>query len=70
MRPDIYSTNFGSIIRIEPVTVRARRWFDRHVESAPDGTPCDCDHRYGVELLIAARQAGLRLQDTASGRYA
>lgn len=74
MKPDILSTNLGTIITIEGQTRRGIAWLRRNVSAAglQSGleTGCDCDHRYGVDILQGALAAGLTLQDANTGRIA
>ena len=71
---DISSRNLGTIVTIEGLTRRGIRWLRRNVHAAglQSGleTGCDCDHRYAVDILQGALDAGLVLQDAATGRIA
>lgn len=69
MRTDLQSTNLGTIILIEADSARGRRWLTTHVPDADDGY-AQCDHRYGIDILRGALDAGLRLRDTTTGRTA
>jgi hypothetical protein len=66
MRADLYSTNFGSIIRVQPVSARGRQWWRDHVSA--DTAATDCDHRCGIDLLVGALADGLTVRDTTSGQ--
>lgn len=65
-KADIISTNHGSIIAIAALSRKGRRWLAENVDAT--GEQVYCDHRNGVEILLAARDAGLRLQDSTTGR--
>lgn len=72
LKADLVSTNLGSIILITPHTARGRAWMRLNVPDSretPDGA-VDCDHRFGVDILLGAMGAGLRLQDSETGRTA
>lgn len=68
-KADIVSNNLGTIITIEAQTKRGQRWLSKHVEGGREN-PVMCEHRYGVDILLGALDAGLCLQDGASGRIA
>lgn len=70
-KADLISTNYETIIAIGGNTRRGRQWLRAHV---PDARNC-CDmvcaeHRYALDILQRAIAAGLRLQDSATGRRA
>lgn len=69
---DIESTNLGSIIILEWLSPKGRKWLASHVGDplAQAGEPIYCDHRCGMEILYGAVAAGLRLRDGQSGRIA
>lgn len=69
-RADIISFNSGSLIGLTANTRRGRRWMADHVLAEGRGETVYCEHRYGIDILLAARDAGLRLQDGSSGRFA
>lgn len=69
MHADIESTNHGTIITIQPASTRGRSWMRKHVPES-FGRRVECDHRFGVDILIGAIADGLTLRDTTSGRMA
>lgn len=67
--PDILSTNHGTIIEMHANTARGRRWIRKHVHGQQQGHVM-AEHRYGVDILVGALAAGLRLQDTTTEQIA
>ena len=71
---DIITTNLGSIIRIDADSTRGRHWMLAHITGderieATKGAYALCEHRCGIDILVAAIAAGLRVRDV-SGRLA
>ena len=72
VRPDIATTNHGTIIRLVPKSRRGVRWLNTHVAAqmlARDGYVA-AEHRYGIDIIEGALAAGLRVRDVATGRFA
>ena len=57
MRPDILTTNLGTIISVQGVSLNGQRWMTRHV---PDVVyfAADCDHRSGLDILDGMLKTG------------
>lgn len=71
MKADLITTNYGTIIAITGNTGKGRRWLRHNVEDARNG--CDtvnAEHRYGIDIIIGAVNAGLRCQDSETGHIA
>lgn len=71
---DLISTNLGSIIQIDADSARGRKWLRANVAgderiTATNGAYTLAEHRYGIDILVGAIGAGLRVRDT-SGRLA
>ncbi len=70
-KPDIVSTNLGTIISLEALTRKGSLWLRRNVPDArPYGWRINCEHRCGIDILEAMLAAGLVLEDAATGRQA
>jgi len=69
MITDVRTTNSGSIISVQGVSAKGKRWIARYV---PDALRfrADCDNRCGVDILAGMLDAGLVLEDVGSGRQA
>lgn len=67
---DIVTANLGSIISICAASRKGRSWMARNVLAEDRGEQVYCDHRFGIDIIEGALDAGLRLQDSASGRTA
>lgn len=70
MNVDLVSVNLGTIIVITPASVRGRAWMRRNVPDSRQtrSGAVDCEHRCGIDILLGAKEAGLRLQDARTGR--
>ena len=69
---DILTTNHGTMISIAPKTAKGRQWMYSNVPDsrARMNRSVDCDHHCGIDILEGALAAGLRLQDSQTGRLA
>lgn len=64
-RIDVQTANLGSIWTFYPVTARGRRWITRYL----DGETV-CEYWYGYDIAEGMLNAGLILEDAATGRTA
>lgn len=69
--PDFFSTNMGSVIRLVAVSPAAMDWAAGNMAADPDLAPViDIEPRYFLDIAFALLEAGLTLQDTATGIFA
>ena len=63
---DVTTTFLGSIISFHAETARGEWWMRKYVG---DGATI-AEHRCGIDIIRGMVAAGLRVQDTASKRFA
>lgn len=69
--PDFFSTNLGSVIQIVAVSPAAVEWAEENMAADPDlATVIDVEARYFLDIAFALLEAGLTMQDTATGVFA
>ena len=69
--PDFLSTNLGSVIQLRAVSPAAVDWAVDNIALDPDMQPViDVEHRFFLDIAFALLDAGLTLQDTATGIFA
>jgi len=68
-KADIVTSNEGSLWIFLSKTRRGRNWLTRNVADSENGVAI-AEHRYGFDIALGALNDGLRLQDTATGRFA
>ena len=64
---DIRTTFLGSIIRFDALTNKGRAWCKHH---RLNDAPLVAEHRYGLDIITAMTAYGLRVQDSATKRFA
>lgn len=68
---DLYTTSYGSIIRIVPASPAGQTWMDEHIHAESWQIDAEggivCDPRCAVALLHGALADGLALEDTRTG---
>lgn len=70
MKVDLETSNESTIVIVEPVSARGRRWISRNVHEQNVPGAIICESRYGLEIMRAALDDGLTLRDSATGRLA
>jgi hypothetical protein len=60
--PDVLVRNEGTVFLFCPVTIRARKWIEEHVEADAlwFGHALVVEHRYAWGLALGMKDAGLR----------
>lgn len=61
-RIDGYVENHGSIFLFRPVTVRLRRWLERHTDAMWFGGAVACEARFARDLADGITAAGFSLR--------
>lgn len=69
--PDFLSTNLGSVIQLRAVSPAAVDWAVENIATDPDlQAVIDVERRFFLDIAFAVLDAGLSIQDTATGLMA
>lgn len=72
-KPDILTTNHGTIITLTPLSSRGKAWIRRHVDADAwqyNGDAIYSDPTCAIDIMRGALAACLTLQDANTGRIA